>query len=195
VQVPDITNQSLSQAIQMLEESNLVLGGQTTVGGRSIPDSEKVVITQTPAAYSTTESGSRVSVLVGTREDYTNYFNPTPVPPQVQIMPQLVGKNMTEAYTLLSKVGIKHINTSSIGSSEANALDPRKESQWDSIYIIQQSIAAGSDFTTDTVDVVYGSKQDYQNFLNPTPIPTDPTTPPTTIPPNTDPDPDSNPDD
>lgn len=195
VQVPDITNQSLSQAIQMLEESNLVLGGQTTVGGRSIPDSEKVVITQTPAAYSTTESGSRVSVLVGTREDYTNYFNPTPVPPQVQIMPQLVGKNMTEAYTLLSKVGIKHINTSSIGSSEANALDPRKESQWDSIYIIQQSIAAGSDFTTDTVDVVYGSKQDYQNFLNPTPIPTDPTTPPTTIPPNTDPDPDPDPDD
>lgn len=191
VQVPDITNQSLAQAVQMLEESNLVLGGQTTIGGRSIPDSKKVVITQTPAANSTTESGSRVSVLVGTREDYTYYFNPTPTPQPVQIMPNLVGKNMAEAYTLLSRVGIKHINTSSIGSEAANKLDPRNEDQWNAIYIIKQSINADDSFTADTVNVVYGTQQDYNNYLNPTPTPTDPPTTPTPqssdIPPETDP--------
>ena len=92
VEVPDITNQSLEQAIQMLEDSNLILGGQSTVGGRNIPDAKKVVITQTPAARQIVESGSQVSVLVGTKEDYNSYFNPTQPPPAVQIMPQLVGK-------------------------------------------------------------------------------------------------------
>lgn len=178
VEVPDITNQSLAMAIQMLEDSNLILGSQTTIGGRTIPEDKKVVITQTPAARTSTEGGSQVSVLVGTREDYNNYFNPTPVPPAVQIMPQLVGKNMTQAYSLLGQVGIKHINTNSIGSAEANALDPRNKDHWNSIFILTQSIEAGSSFTSDSITVVYGSKQDYDQFLNPTPVPT-PTTAPT----------------
>lgn len=187
VEVPAITNQSLQQAIQILEDSNLILGGQSTVGGRNIPDDRKVVISQTPAARQIVESGSQVSVLVGTREDYNAYFNPTQPPPAVQIMPQLVGKNMSQAYSLLSQVGIKKILTTSIGSPEANALDTRDQSQWSRIYILQQSIAAGQSFSGDTIEMVIGTKLDYDQFLNPTPTPTptptpEPTPTPTPVP-------------
>ena len=72
-------------------------------------------------------------------------------------MPQLVGKNMTQAYSLLSQVGIKKILTTSIGSPR-RMLDTRDENQWSQIYILQQSIAAGQSFSGDTTKPVIGTK-------------------------------------
>jgi beta-lactam-binding protein with PASTA domain len=97
-------------------------------------------------------------------------------------MPLLQGSTFDVAKDRLTKLGVTTIRMTRLSGS-TTTLNPKNDDDASEIYVITQWPPPGVTFNpADGVDLIYGSEEDYQNFINP-PTTTEPPTEPTTEPP------------
>jgi hypothetical protein len=101
-------------------------------------------------------------------------------------MPLTRGLTFRQAKALLDELDVSRY-TMRLWQHSTSTLDPNNDAHRDLIYILEQTPAPGETFNPQNgVELVFGSYEDYQRFLNPTepPQPTEPPAPPaTTAPP------------
>ena len=83
--VPDVVGKNVSDASDMLHESNLNYTVEGSPEVLALPANEQYVIITNPVAGTTVARKSTVKLYVGTHEDYQNGGTPTPTPPQAEI--------------------------------------------------------------------------------------------------------------
>lgn len=165
--VPDCTSMPYNRAINLLSSHSLVLGSEESYTGRPVPENDKYVISQRPAPNDKVPPNTLVHFVVGTSQDLYNILNPT-TQPQSAIMPLLCGKTLREAQKQLSTLGVQQINLRLLPGSTAS-LDVNNRDNWDKIYIIEQVTEPGVTFMlSEPPELVYGSYEDYQNYITPT---------------------------
>ena len=89
--VPDVVGNTVAEAAQTLEESNLNYTVEGSPEVLSLPASQQVVILTNPVSGTTVARKSTVKLYVGTREDYQNGGTPTPTPPQAVVTVNVSG--------------------------------------------------------------------------------------------------------
>lgn len=185
VKVPDLVGQTYQNAIEMLNERSLILGGETPYAPEPIPENDKFVIKQSPEPDTQLPPNSRVTVVVGTHAMLEQFLNPTTRRISA-VMPLTRGLTFRQAKALLDELDVSRY-TMRLWQHSTSTLDPNNDAHRDLIYILEQTPAPGETFNPQNgVELVFGSYEDYQRFLNPTepPQPTEPPAPPaTTAPP------------
>ena len=83
--VPDVVGKNVSEAADMLRESNLNFTIEGSPEVLALPENEQIVIITNPVSGTTVARKSTVKLYVGTQEDYQNGGTPTPTPPQAEI--------------------------------------------------------------------------------------------------------------
>ena len=83
--VPDVVGKNVSDASDMLHESNLNYTVEGSPEVLALPADQQYVIITNPVAGTTVARKSTVKLYVGTHEDYQNGGTPTPTPPQAEI--------------------------------------------------------------------------------------------------------------
>ncbi|HHW94045.1 MAG TPA: Stk1 family PASTA domain-containing Ser/Thr kinase [Clostridiaceae bacterium] len=186
VLVPKITGLRYDVAIEVLTENSLLVGGESSISGKAPPANDKWIIKQSPSPNTTVSHNTLVTIVVGTAQELYNFLHPTTTPKANQTMPLVEGSTFAVAKEKLSKLGVATIRMKR-WSESTTTLNPRNDSDASKIFIILQSPAPGVTFKpADGVDLIYGSEEDYHNYVDPPPPPTDPPTPPsTTSPPTT----------
>ncbi len=180
VKVPKITGMRYETAIKLLTEQSLLVGGESYIGDKAPPSNDKWVIQQTPAPNTNVPQNTPVTIVVGTARELDNFLNPTTTPQPDQTMPLLEGSTFAVAKDKLTKLGVATIRMTR-WSESTTTLNPRNDGDAGKIYILVQSPLPGTTFSpADGVDLIYGSFEDYQNYVDPPPPPTDPPTPPPT---------------
>ena len=180
--VPDLAGMSLTEATALLQAQDLVLGPVTgmTVDPETgepveVPESERVVIKQLPAANEPVLIRQVVSIVYGTALDYQQFLNPTPTPIPTGVLPNVAGMPLTEALERLSEYQFTVSATINISS---NSNIPEAER-----VVIRQEPVPGEEVELDIpITLYYGTELDYQQFLNPTPTPAPTTTQPPATP-------------
>lgn len=183
--VPDLAGMPLSQAGEMLQSMNLVLGPVTNIAvdpetGEpiEIPEDQRVVIKQLPEAGEEVMVRRVVSIVYGTQLDYQQFLNPTPTPVPSGVLPDVAGMKLNEALEKMTEFNFTVSTTINI-SNQGNIPEDKR-------VVIRQDPQAGQEIAVDTsITLYYGTEKDYEQFLNPTPVPTTTTTPTTTKPPTT----------
>lgn len=184
VVVPDLVGLPMAQAREELSAKNLVVGPMTSIAVDpetgapiDVPEAERVVIRQVPAAGTEALARSVVSIVYGTALDYQQYLNPTPTPIPTAIMPSVAGQPLQYVLEQLTEIGFSVFSTVNI-SMQDNIPEHER-------IVIRQSIEPGMEVdVSQPVTLYYGTLLDYQQYLNPTPTP-QPTTQPTTTRPTT----------
>lgn len=121
-----------------------------------------------------------MTIVVGTAQELYNYLNPTTTLPPEQTMPLLEGSTFDVAKDRLTKLGVTTIRMTR-WSGSTTTLNPKNDDDASEIYVIAQWPAPGVTFSpADGVDLIYGSFEDYQNYINPPTTTTPTTTTPTT---------------
>ena len=83
--VPDVVGKNVSEAADILLESNLNYTVEGSPEVLALPSSQQFVILTNPVSGTTVARKSTVKLYVGTHEDYQNGGTPTPTPPQAEI--------------------------------------------------------------------------------------------------------------
>ena len=83
--VPDVVGNTVTEAAEKLNESNLNYTVEGSPEVLALPANQQVVILTNPVSGTTVARKSTVKLYVGTREDYQNGGTPTPTPPQAVI--------------------------------------------------------------------------------------------------------------
>ncbi|MCQ2483098.1 MAG: Stk1 family PASTA domain-containing Ser/Thr kinase [Clostridia bacterium] len=97
VEVPDLSELSLSEARDILEESSLSLGNvEGSVEVTALPESQQYVIMTMPEAGEVVRPRTPVNIYVGTWEDVERGGTPTPTPPEIEMVVEIVGKGHIE---------------------------------------------------------------------------------------------------
>jgi serine/threonine-protein kinase len=182
VLVPNITGLRYDMAIELLTENSLLIGGESYMSEEPPPADDKWVLQQTPAPETEVPQNTPVTIVVGTAQELYEIMNPTTTLPPEQTMPLLQGSTFDVAKDRLTKLGVTTIRMTRLSGS-TTTLNPKNDDDASEIYVITQWPAPGVTFNpADGVDLIYGSEEDYQNFINP-PTTTEPPTEPTTEPP------------
>ncbi len=182
VLVPNITGLRYDMAIELLTENSLLIGGESYMSEEPPPADDKWVLQQTPAPETEVPQNTPVTIVVGTAQELYDIMNPTTTLPPEQTMPLLQGSTFDVAKDRLTKLGVTTIRMTRLSGS-TTTLNPKNDDDASEIYVITQWPAPGVTFNpADGVDLIYGSEEDYQNFINP-PTTTEPPTEPTTEPP------------
>ena len=185
VRVPDVLEMPIASARSLIEDKGLLVGSEISYTGDPIPENDKYVIKQSPAACTEVPARTPIILEVGTYDDLYEFKNPTTAP-TVRIMPKLEGKTQSEADSLLSSLGVQEYSVQRWPGS-SSSLNPNTSADKKKIYILAQNIEAGTEFTPnkDGIVLTWGDASDYESYTNPqTPTPpvTDPATAPTTEP-------------
>ena len=178
VTVPDIAGLTIAQAKDLLQTANLVVGPMTNMSVDpvtnlpvEVPEAQRVVIKQMPAAGEPALARSVVSIIYGTALDYQQFLNPTPTPIPVAIMPDVTGQPLLEVLDQLTELGFSIFSTVNISN---NNNIPEHER-----IVIRQSVEPETEIElSQPITLYYGTLQDYNDEINPTTVPT--TTAPTT---------------
>jgi serine/threonine-protein kinase len=178
VTVPDIAGLPMTQAMDLLQSANLVVGPMTNMSVDpetglpvEVPEAQRVVIKQVPAAGEPALARSVVSIVYGTALDYQQFLNPTPTPIPTAIMPDVKGQPLQEVLDQLTELGFSVFTTVNI----SNTSDIPEHER----IVIRQSIEPDTEIElSQPITLYYGTMQDYFNEINPTTQPT--TTVPTT---------------
>ena len=93
--VPDVVGKNVSDASDMLHESNLNYTVEGSPEVLALPADQQYVIITNPVAGTTVARKSTVKLYVGTHEDYQNGGTPTPTPPQAEITVEMSGGSGT----------------------------------------------------------------------------------------------------
>lgn len=177
VVVPNLLDLPIETARSLIEERGLIVGSEVSFTGDPVPENDKYVIKQSPAANTEVPARTPITLEVGTYDDLYNYKNPTTTAAE-RIMPKLEGKTQAEVDSILSKLGVLEYGVQRWPASESD-LNPNNESHKNKIFILAQNIEAGTSFLPNRNEIVltWGSAADYDLYTNP-PAPT--TTTPTT---------------
>ncbi|MGI6298750.1 MAG: Stk1 family PASTA domain-containing Ser/Thr kinase [Saccharofermentanales bacterium] len=193
VKLPNFVGQPYSAAKTKLIELKLVLGSTVSVTVDPItqqkievPEANRVVISQKPAPDTPVVANSVVSLTYGTPQDYANFLNPSPTPVPFFSMPVLDRMTLATARTMLELHKATNI-TISYASEESRALPET------ALYIIDQEPAPNVQVAlNDSINLLVGTQQEYNEIKNPQPTPapsptptTEGTTKPTTTKPTT----------
>ncbi len=91
-EVPNIVGHNLTEAREMMEEANLIIGRiEAAPEVLSLPEDQQFVIRTDPVAGTSLPRRSSISIIVGTYEDYQRGGTPTPTPVSVIISAQASG--------------------------------------------------------------------------------------------------------
>ncbi len=182
VDVPKITGLRYEDAIKLLTDNSLLIGGETFISGVAPPANDKWVIEQTPAPQTKVPQNTPVTIVVGTAQELYYFENPTTTNPE-QTMPLVEGSTLAVASKKLGQIGVGRISMT-LWNQSSSTLNPNNPEHADKVYILSQSPAPGVTFDpSQGVTLIFGSEEDYENYKNPTPPPTEPPTEPPTDPP------------
>jgi serine/threonine protein kinase len=167
VLVPNITGRSLQEASTVLRTAGLRIGNIQYVGGRQVAEASAYVLNQDIAPNTEVDTNSTIPVLVGTEQDLYYYRNPTQAPPESFSMPAFVGTYGRNAEASLAALGFHgKITARQLPGVTINFSD-------EAAVIASQDPAPGTKVSpSGNIVFQYGTQQDYEYFLNPTPIPT-----------------------
>ena len=189
VVIPDLQGLPYNQALELLEENSLLLGGEISISGETIPDNDKYVIKQSPEPEGKYPPNTLVLITVGTAKNLYDYLNPTTIPEEA-VMLEVRGLTFLRAMEELDPLGVAEYRMSKWNNT--TTLDPKNPDDRSKIFIIEQNPKPGVKFKpAGGVTLTYGSAADLEAYKNPTttttaPPPTTPTTPAETDPPSTD---------
>lgn len=184
VVMPTLTGLPYSQAIELIEDNSLLLGGETSISGEKVPDNDKYVIKQSPEPGGKYPPNTLVVLTVGTAKELYDYMNPTTVPEEVTML-EVRGLTFKAAMEDLDPLGV--IDYRMIRWNPETDLDPKNPADRGAIYILEQDPKPGIKFKPEFgVVLTFGSAADLEAYRNPTTVPTEPSTLPTD-PPTTDP--------
>ena len=93
--VPDVVGKNVSDASDMIHESNLNYTVEGSPEVLALPADQQYVIITNPVAGTTVARKATVKLYVGTYEDYQNGGTPTPTPPQAEITVEMSGGSGT----------------------------------------------------------------------------------------------------
>ena len=133
VEVPDLSNMSLSKAEETLKELGLRLGRTSPIASNSI-DKDKIV-SQDPEAGSSQQAGTEINVFLSTGPDSRA---------KIVEVPSLVGKTEEEARQIISRnnLTLREVNYNTSNNTEKGL-------------VMSQSIAAGTQVAEDSqIDIV-----------------------------------------
>ncbi len=186
--MPKLVNLPYSQAVALLDEYSLRLGGETSISGGKVPDNNKYVIKQSIDPGTRIPPQTLVTITVGTAEELYDYMNPTTVPAEVTML-EVRGITFAQAITELESIRVSNYTMVKWPGS-TTTLNPQNAADRGRIYILEQSPKPGIKFRpSDGVTLTYGSAADLEEYRNPTTTTTPPTTAAPTDPPTTTPEP------
>jgi serine/threonine protein kinase/beta-lactam-binding protein with PASTA domain len=166
VVMPELQGLPYDQALALLEENSLLLGGETSITGETIPDNDKYVIKQSPEAGGKYPPNTLVVITVGTAKNLYDYLNPTTVP-QEAVMLEVRGLTFARAMEELEPLRVAKYQM--VKWNPATSLDPNKAEDRVNIYIIEQKPEPGIRFRPeDGVILTFGSAADLEAYRNPT---------------------------
>lgn len=164
VNMPNFVGKSLTRALSQISALNLVPGTIFSIAG-TVPEAERIVISQSVSAGSDIMEQSVINLTYGTAQ-----VTPTPF-----IMPDLVRMPIDTMKASLNLQGLTSITLTYL-STESVQLP---ESQ---LYVIEQLPAVGTmTDTTASIQILAGTLAEYDAFKNPMPTP-EPTPMPTPTP-------------
>lgn len=134
VQVPILTNKTLEEAKEILEEKGLSIGKVDYDDSDTVPID--LIMEQIPGKLSEVEPGSRVSVIISKGEEK-----------KTTLMPQLTGWKLTEAKKEIERIGLV------VGNVEEQASDSVEKG-----IVTWQSYLIGTELENKTVVDLYVSK-------------------------------------
>lgn len=173
--MPTLTGLPYDQAISLIEDNSLLLGGETSISGDKVPDNDKYVIKQSPEPGGKYPPNTLVIITVGTAKELFDYMNPTTVPEEVTML-EVRGMTFKKAMEELEALGVTDY-TMPKWNPETN-LDPTNPADRGAIYILEQDPKPGIKFKPEYgVVLTFGSAADLEAYRNPT---TTTTTAPTT---------------
>lgn len=187
ISVPNLLDLPIDAARSLIEERGLIVGSEVSFTGEPVPENDKYVIRQSPAANMEVPSRTPIMLEVGTYDDLYNYKNPTTTVAE-KTMPKLEGRTQAEVDSILSNLGVLEYGVQRWPGSES-ALNPNDEAHKNKIFILAQNIEAGISFIPNKNEIVltWGDAADYELYTNPPPPTTPPTDPPATSPSVTEP--------
>ncbi len=170
VKLPSFVGQPYSTAKSQLIELKLVLGSTVSVtvdpvSGQKIevPESSRVVISQKPAPDTEVVANSVVSLTYGTAQDYANFLNPSPTPVPFFSMPELDSMTLATARTMLELHKATNVTVNYASQESRNLAET-------ALYIMDQEPATGTQVAlNDSVILLVGTKQEYNEYKNPQP--------------------------
>ncbi|MDD2571870.1 MAG: Stk1 family PASTA domain-containing Ser/Thr kinase [Clostridiaceae bacterium] len=166
VEIPELGGLPYKQALSLLEEHSLLLGGETSISGEPVPENDKYVIKQKPEPGGKYPPNTLVTITVGTAKELYDYMNPTTVPEEA-VMLEVRGMTFAKAREVLDPLKISRY-TMVKWNPETN-LDPNNKGDWGAIYIIEQDPKPGVGFRpTSGIILTFGSYADLQAYRNPT---------------------------
>lgn len=176
--MPDLVGKSFSEAKTILAGLNLVIGPLKCVTVDpltnlpvAVAEADRVILAQTLPANTPTLAQTVIGLTYGTAQDYQNFLFPSPTPVPMVTMPDLSGQPMTAARAALTALGLNLVETVSM-SAEPNIPENKQ-------IVILQNFPVDAQVSADQpVILTYGTAQDYQAYLNPTPTPEATTLPP-----------------
>ena len=136
VVIPDVVGQSPRAAELNVRQRGLELG---TVAEANLPEEPtEQIVAQSPPPNASGIQSPKVSVLVATQPE-----------PETYVMPNLVGRSLTEAQTRIEQAGLKVQMGSS--ASQPGAVFPSPSKSVTGGIVVRQTPAAGQKVTSDTL--------------------------------------------
>ena len=179
IEMPDIEQRQLSVARGMLEQNKLRVG-TIRYYSSAVAESQAFVIKQDIAKGTPLSANVAISLMVGTYQELQNYLSPPTVTPSDITMPNLAGTKGSLAKSSLEALGfVGRINFRPLhGGVTIQGVDAA------SIIINQEPLANTTISRSGSIVLYYGTRQDYEDYLNPptpTPEPTPVPTPTPTV--------------
>ncbi len=176
VVMPDLVSLPYTQAVKLIEDNSLLLGGESSLTGADVPDNDKYVIKQSPEPGGKYPPNTLVMITVGTAKDLYDFQNPTTIPEEATML-EVRGMTFKRAMAELEPFAVAKYTM--VKWNPATSLDPNKSADRDSIYILEQDPKPGIKFKpANGVVLTFGSAADLEAYRNPTTTTT--TTKPTT---------------
>ena len=172
--IPELQSLPYEQALALLEENSLLLGGETSITGQPIPANDKYVIRQSPEAGEKYPPNTLVIITVGTAKDLYDYLNPT-LPPEEVTMLEVRGKTFLQAMQELEPLNLVQVTMTRWNPE--TTLNPENPADHNLIFILEQTPKPGIKFKpSENVTLVFGSAADLDAYRNPTTTTTTTTT-------------------
>lgn len=177
IEVPDFSGLPFLEVRDELINLGLVMGPLTNLAvdpetdkTLEIPENKRIIIKHTPTAGTVVMPQTVVALSYGGELDYQQFLNPSPTPVPIFEMPDLVGGSYLDALDQLIELDLV------LGPTISISVDPQTGLPADvpenKRVIIRQEPEAGTEVETQTsITLIYGSRQDYEHALNPTPVP------------------------